>query len=484
MDELEKVRVVKKAYGSFPYFIKFIFPCSFRPWEGNPIDPSNPNPHLSYMWLNPPGGAWVPAPHTVRWAKELQENSLSAKLCARKHLKSTTLYAYVMWLIFRTVEWSYDGIYISFNKTLSEHHIKEIKKLVKANEWFDQIYDFTRAETLISYSWQAGGEHKFTMTGSGIGGFTRGYHPDIVICDDILADPENPLTQTVIDTISRTFFDDIMSLPVEGGELHLFGTPQTETDVFFQVKERGEGFFWAREPAIKNSLNREVVWPNLFTWDRLQEIRTLLGEKSFLKEYMVESISSTEQYFSREELDKVAIFEGNLRGLDTDNNVYAGWDLGKKRHPSHISIFEVVDGVPEQVYQKFWDGVTYNQQLKDVVDLHERFMIDKVIYDATRGEFELEEERGEMPKWCEGLRFTNKTNHANANHMSKFIERGDIGLINDDRMLKVICQMNNDLKAVESELGHGDSFWSIALALIDVDLPQRGLPVVMMSLDS
>jgi hypothetical protein len=40
-----------------------------------------------------------------------------------------------------------------------------------------------------------------------------------------------------------------------------------------------------------------------------------------------------------------------------------------------------------------------------------------------------------------------------------------ITLLNRQRMIDSILSVNNDLEAPESEIGHGDAFWSIGLAL-------------------
>ena len=62
---------------SFPWFIKHIFPQSFKK------------------------KGFVKAPHTHKWANRVEKNKRTATLSARKHLKSTMIYAFIMWTIYR-----------------------------------------------------------------------------------------------------------------------------------------------------------------------------------------------------------------------------------------------------------------------------------------------------------------------------------------------------------------------------------------------
>ena len=90
-----------------------------------------------------------------------------------------------------------------------------------------------------------------------------------------------------------------------------------------------------------------------------------------MKEYMCSPVSSEEAFFRREEIMRVVNHEiGNLRWTDKvngDNIVYGGWDIGKKRHPSHIAVFkEQSDGTLTQIHSKFMDGWNYTDQVNYV----------------------------------------------------------------------------------------------------------------------
>src|SRR3990167_1661567 len=165
MDEIrESIEFIDNCKSNFADFIEFIFPLSYKTFKE--------------------------AKHLVEWAKRIQYNDKTATLSARKHLKSTLMYAWVMWRIFRMEE-SEEGLYMSYTEPLSAYHTKNIKRLVERNPFFEGISDLTNAEGILKYSWD--NKDIFLVKPASISRFNRGWHGKWIICDDILADPTNEL---------------------------------------------------------------------------------------------------------------------------------------------------------------------------------------------------------------------------------------------------------------------------------------------------
>jgi len=142
-------------------------------------------------------------------------------------------------------------------------------------------------------------------------------------------------------------------------------------------------------PAITDEKKKTALWPEWMDYNELMARKRELGEKIFNQEYLCSPVYSEDSWFKKDEiLSVVNINLENEQRLDTDNDVILGWDLGKKRHPSHIAIFEVVNNRFIQRYNLFLDGVDYIRQLRIVNDLIDRFQVDYGWYDATRGELE------------------------------------------------------------------------------------------------
>ncbi|MCH7534274.1 MAG: hypothetical protein IH948_00730 [Bacteroidetes bacterium] len=446
MNDIQKLKDIQdRAKEDFSYFIKYVFPLSFRK------------------------GQIVKAPHTWDWAKRIQTNKRTATLSARKHLKSTTIYAYIMWIIFRleekeNVKW----LYMSYNQKMSVYHTENIKNLIRSNPYFSGIKDSTSALSMLDYTW---GNNRFQCTPSGILTFNRGWHGEGVICDDILQDPTSELNFTIIDKINRIFMEQVMSLPKEGGRIHLVGTAQHQTDLFFQLKEN-PSWDWAEHKAILNEKEEKPLWPELFSYERLCEIRRdEIGEKAFKKEYMCSPVWTEEAFFQRDELMEVVNVKTERVAASVwkrGGYVFAGLDIGKKAHPSHVSIFWRYQNHTTMLYQEFMWGWDYTKQIEHMEWLTKLYLIDEIRYDDTRGELESFREQNLIDKrlWVP-FNFSRDTKFKIAGNFSKMVNNKEVSLINNQKMIDSVLSVNNDLQAPQTSEGHGDAFWSIALGLYE-----------------
>ena len=65
----------------------------------------------------------------------------------------------------------------------------------------------------------------------------------------------------------------------------------------------------------------------------------------------------------------------------------------------------------------------------------------------------------------EGVNFTQKKKFEIAAQFEKAVKNKKIVLLADDRQKRQILNCDNDLKSMDTPEGHGDSFWSNALAI-------------------
>jgi hypothetical protein len=444
---------LNQAYYHFPYFLNNVYPLSF-------IDE-----------------AFTPGSHLDEWARMLQYDK-TCILAPRKHSKSMTIYAWLMWRQWHKWDKNYEVLYLSFKQTLAQYHIKRYKQMVANNPIFKYLRDMTPAEGRAKYS--TDGMHTHVIEPEGILSFKRGRHPDDIILDDILSDPTTMLDLGVIEKINQRVKEDVLSLPKEGGHVKIIGTAQTPIDFFFDLK-KSPGFQWGEFPAVQNWKTKKVLWPQKFPFQRLMEIRDHeIGEKAFQKEYMIKPVWSTDSFFTR---DKIMLCVNpklkSVRELKTKNDVGMGWDIGKHSHPAHISVFEFVPlgkgvDVAIQRHQQWMDGWEYDKQLQHVKMLVDALRVDWVNFDNTRGELEGFYEKGYMDKTkFIPINFTTKTKNAMATQFEKRVINTDsegkpsplIELINDQRMINQMLVVTNDLQAIQTHEGHGDSFFSTCLAL-------------------
>ena len=265
-----------------------------------------------------------------------------------------------------------------------------------------------------------------------------------------------------------------------GGELHVAGTPQTDEDFFFN-KDVTRRFKVTVLPAITEE--GTALWPEWMNIQELEEKRIERTDRIFQKEYMCTPVYSTEGFFNKDYLFKRVVnidlvaYKARLT-YAKKGEIIAGFDIGKKAHPSHLTVLENRNNRLIMIHQKWMDGWSYSNgkaffeprptQLEYLKMVINNFGIDKLFYDNTRGEFEAFDEQGLLPRQLEPVVFSQKLKNTMATAFDKVVERKQIELINDNRMLTQICAVTNNLQAIQSVGGHGDSFWSICLALLGI----------------
>ena len=433
----EQWQHLRKGERNFKYFVNNIFAKSFDRFIGGK--------HINTV------------------ASMLQNNKETVRVSAREHFKSASLYAHIMAdLLYRP---GLEGHYFSYNASMSSYHLGKVKQFIAKNPFYDEIIDMKpTAEGILKYTWDR--ERITTIDPCGLLGFKRGIHAPRIYVDDPLRDPENKLNPTVINKINRIFTTEIVSMLSPRGEMHVVGTPQTEFDFFFDKKVT-EGMAVSVAPAVLDWQKKIPLWPEAWPWERLMLRKRKLGERVFNQEFMCKPVWTEHAWMSHDKLMTVVdkSMMQKKRQLE-DYYVVLGWDIGKKVHPSHVAIFE--ERTPDnwiQIYQRFLDGWNYTKQVDYINDLVKRFKVDEGAYDATRGEMESFVERGELSNVLEPVNFNTKIKYDMATNFEKMIDNKEVTLLNDRRMLDQILVVDNDLKSLETPEGHGDSFWSIALAL-------------------
>jgi hypothetical protein len=456
----EELAVVRRAQLDFGFFLEQVFARSFDGRRFRLAD-----------------GRWHPfslgAVHR-RWATLAQVYNRLCLLAPRMHLKSTILnHAFVFWYLFRG--WGdVDALVFGYKDQLAKEHLAITKRLIKANPYCRLWHDRRpSSDYLISFevdfgegmTWLAQAE------GSGILSASRGRHPKLVVCDDILSDFANPLGAAQLKRIENVFRQVVMSLPDPNDPLVVVGTPQSYGDTLFKLRE-DPSFYWARLPAILDERAREALWPDKFDYAQLQRVRAAVKERAFQVEYLLVPAAVANAFLPREAVAACVDTEASCWSLDEPFEnpdhypVYAGMDVGKDVHPSHIGVFvEVPDGTLLQVYQVFLDHLDYRAQVKLINRVIEHFDVTRFYYDSTRAELD---DRG-LSSRAKGHRFTKRLKANMALLLERRVyaspEEPGIVLLRDDRMLKQLSAVTNDLESVEVDDGHGDAFWSTALAV-------------------
>lgn len=442
----DQIKTALQAINDFSFFVDHIFSLSFD--------------------------NWVSGEHIHNVAFKLQTNKKTARISARDHFKSTSMYAYLMWRLFQSAGRNEAWDYFSYQESMAGYHISKIKKLISMNPYFADCIDLKiTAESVMKYHWK-GDDHVFTVDPHGMLAFKRGLHGYGAIVDDPFQDPENKMLLTKIKKINDIFVTQIMDIPSD--ELHVVGTAQTNEDFFFNpvIMKR---FDVSVLPALKTQkvseewTDDDVLWPEHMSAEELRHRKAERGDKIFSQEYLCSPVYAEESFFKRDDL--LPVINNNLQPLNPsvmqekkqDVNIIGGWDIGKKAHPSHIAVYEVFKDHWKQIFQIFLDGWDYTDQLEYVTLLIDNLHIDALYYDDTRGELQGFEEQRILPQCMVPVSFSIKTKSAMATEFEKIVKAKQIELLPDVRQLEQILLVTNDLDAIETPQGHGDSFWSNGL---------------------
>ena len=412
---------------------------------------------------------FTPGTHLDEWCLRLQKYKRTATVAPRKHIKTTTNLAYICWQLYRMSFFDkvkFDEIlYMSYLEENAGYQLRWLKRYINFIPFFDGYRNLTMANSILHYSIEG---REFICAPCGVLAFKRGQHPRILVCDDILKDPkEKKMNPAVITEINRIFAEEVESMPTE--ELHVFGTPQSNGDLFAKL-EKNPSYNFKRYPAEKDSKNQIALWPEVFDWKKLKEVEASIGRKAYNKEYLCMPVRGEEGFFTSKILDEMC--KGRLRNYELLKKVklremtYGGLDIGKKTHPSHLTVLAVDrKGRLVQVHDKWMDGWDYKDQIEYCQRAIDTFGMEKLYYDDTRAEFEGFRESGSLPDEMEGLPMTGKLLWEMASMLDAKVTSKELWLLNIPRSKGQLMNVDNDLKAPETDEGHADNFSSLMLAV-------------------
>lgn len=410
-----------------------------------------------------------PGTHLDEWCYRIQNFPRTATVAPRKHIKTTLNLGYIAWQLFRFYfnrRMKFDELlYMSYLEDNAGYQLRWLKRYIAFIPFFDRFRNLTIANSILHYGADS---REFICAPCGILAFKRGQHPRILICDDVLKDPkEKKMNPAVITEINRIFVEEVESMPTE--ELHVFGTPQSNGDLFAKL-EKNPSYNFKRYPAEKDPKNQISLWPEAFPWKKLKETEASIGRKAYNKEYLCMPVRGEEGFFTSRALNEIC--KNRLRNYELLKKVklreltYAGFDIGKKTHPSHLTVLAVDrKGRLVQVHDKWMDGWDYKDQIEYCRQAIDVFNIETMLYDDTRAEFEGFRESGTLPEEMRGVPLTGKLLWEMASGLDSKVTAGLLWLLNIARSKGQLMNVDNDLKAPETDDGHADNFFSLMLAV-------------------
>ena len=397
--------------------------------------------------------------------KCLEEGKNYVAVLPRFHFKSTILgHAFSVWQLLKAPR-DCSVLYLSYSDQMARYHLAEINKAVGRNpqlqEWM--INRSPRADYSFRYYIN---NNPMEIAHGGLFSFKRGMHVNgALIADDVLRDPDNPLNLGQIHKVEDHFLTESMFIPLKGVPVIVLGTPMLPGDLLTKLQQ-DDRFVSRILPALDPVPGRRVLMPELYSEEWLLQ-QQKARPKAFASEFLLVPHLTTESYFEDEEIRKCEktnlVNHSAYKKYEEDETyqLFAGFDVGKKRHPSHLVIFRRTGSIVEQIHQSWLDNWSYSDQIEYLNQVADNFNITRGYIDNTRGELE---DRGLNTVW-RSMSFSTKSKNTMAQIFEHYVHGGNLQLLSDERQRQQILSVNNELKAPETPMGHGDAFFSIAMAL-------------------
>jgi hypothetical protein len=149
-----------------------------------------------------------------------------------------------------------------------------------------------------------GKEHTLAVFGAGSRQIL-GWRTDHVICDDVVTE-RNSATEDQRNKHVTWFNDCVATSPQKKkgshGQITVVGTMFHPRDLYATIREKtnvaGQPIYkWHREDAIRDWAKQEPLWPAVWTWAELMDVKSSEGTLSFNKRYRNKPVDESEQPF-------------------------------------------------------------------------------------------------------------------------------------------------------------------------------------------
>ena len=344
--------------------------------------------------------------HHGQWEQGLNENRYYCVKASRDHGKSVFFMSYALWIAAFNPGTHVMVFSHSLEQTLE--HMRFIRNLIDTNPVIKHLKPAGRPWNKSYFEFSNGSR----MMAKSVGGATRGFHPDVVVCDDILWGT----TATELQRAADWFYTVLLPVLHHTGRLMMVGTPFSYNDLYAELEQK-DTFTVETYPAILS--NGEPLWPSRWPLDALRQREASMPAIKFAREYLCEPIHDMSSMFPADILEKARDPELVLmHKADTDydengepNGVYGqhffGWDPAiasdsNADYTAMVGIRMLPDSEHKQVVFALNEkGLSGAAQKKQVVLLNHRFQPDLIKLEGNNFqrmfEAELREMRNDIP---------------------------------------------------------------------------------------
>jgi hypothetical protein len=352
------------------------------------------------------------APHHERWCRLLVENERLVILAPRDHGKTTVSAAYALWRLWRHGRSprtgrpgmpgarAYQVAVFSATHQQAQAFLAVVHHLATANGWLFRSTEASSPAGEPTIAWSRSGARLASGAEIVTRAFrtsTRGLHPDVLLCDDILSDA-NSGTQLQRDRTWEYFTATL--LPMHAKQVIVLGTAQHAGDLLFRLGPPGVaegssetatlegpyGFRWVRYRALDEE-TETALWPWKHSAAELLKARAD-GPIVFSREYQNEPIDDAASLFPCSLTDTLKVADATflpfyqhgskvavILGLDIARGESAGADYTVQM----IVAYDQVTQKRRLLYARRAQGLDFRQQLTWLREVMGPYSVDMAV---------------------------------------------------------------------------------------------------------
>jgi phage terminase large subunit-like protein len=250
------------------------------------------------------------------------------------------------------------------------------------------------------------------MMAKSVGGGTRGFHPNVVVCDDILWGT----TGTELQRAADWFYGVLLPVLHHSGRMMIVGTPFSYNDLYAELEQR-EAFTVETYPAINTE--GKALWPERWDLESLDQRRLSMPAIQFSREYLCEPIHDVASMFPNDILEKArdrdlvlldrADMEYNEEGESAGifGQHFIGWDtaIASDKNADFTAMVVVRtlpdDGTKQIVGVHHERGMSGAAQKRQILMMNNRFQPDLIELEGNNFQrmfaAELQDMRNDIP---------------------------------------------------------------------------------------
>jgi len=344
--------------------------------------------------------------HHECWDKGLDSNRYYCVKASRDHGKSVFFMSYALWI----AAFQPNTHVMIFSHSLEQtlEHMRFIRNNIESTPCLRHLIPEGRPWRKTYFDFANGSR----MMAKSVGGGTRGFHPNVVVCDDILWGT----TGTELQRAADWFYGVLLPVLHHTGRMMIVGTPFSYNDLYAELEQR-EAFTVETYPAINTE--GKALWPERWDLESLDQRRLSMPAIQFSREYLCEPIHDVASMFPNDILEKArdrdlvlldrADMEYNEEGESAGifGQHFIGWDtaIASDKNADFTAMVVVRtlpdDGTKQIVGVHHERGMSGAAQKRQILMMNNRFQPDLIELEGNNFQrmfaAELQDMRNDIP---------------------------------------------------------------------------------------